>query len=259
MKQVLVEVCVGSLADVEASVAAGADRLELCGALELGGLTPSLGLAEAALSVSPVPVVVMVRPRAGGFRYDRHEFDVMLRDAGRFLEMGASGIVFGILDTQGRIDVPRSRELVGLAGPFESVFHRAFDFVGHPEGARRSALEALIEMGCTRVLTSGGKSTASEGAVTIGEMIAHAAGRIQILPAGGINAENVAQIVQATGANQVHIGASAPQSDGSITGAPSIQICDGRFMQGTAYRAVAGEVVAATVAALSIGDVSGDT
>ena len=134
--RILVEVCVGSVADIERAVAAGADRVELCSALELGGLTPSLGLVETALAASPIPVVVMLRPRAGGFRYDRHEFAAMLRDAERFLDLGASGVVFGILNEHGQIDVARCGELLRSAGAAQTIFHRAFDFVRDQRAAR---------------------------------------------------------------------------------------------------------------------------
>jgi copper homeostasis protein len=245
---ILLEVCVGSVADVEAALAAGADRLELCSALELGGLTPSTALVEATLSVSPVPIVVMVRPRAGGFCYDDHEFKMMLRDACRFLEMGASGIVFGILDRQGRIDRPRSQDLIHLADSFETVFHRAFDFVRD----RRSAIDQLAEMECSRILTSGGKHNAHAGASALRALITYAGRRIEILPAGGINAENAAEIVRIAGCNQVHIGASMPQDDGSIDDTGGVQLCDSRFMKGTSYRGVAADAVSATVAALQV-------
>src|SRR5687768_16248646 len=111
-RRVLVEVCVGSVADIEAAATAGADRAELCGGLEAGGLTPSLGLVETALAAGRLPIVAMLRPRAGGFAYDRHEFDAMLRDARRFVELGVSGVVFGMFQRQGVVDRARSRELV---------------------------------------------------------------------------------------------------------------------------------------------------
>jgi copper homeostasis protein len=249
--QVLLEVCVGSVADAEAAVAAGADRLELCGALELGGLTPSLGLVEAVVAISPIPVVAMVRPRAGGFRYDRDEFAVMLRDAQRFLDMGASGIVFGILDQYGRIDAARSRELVSLAASVGSVFHRAFDFVAD----QRTALDTLIETHCQRVLTSGGQSTAVAGAAAIRELAQHAAGRIEVLPGGGVNAGTIAEIVRVTGCRQVHIGASTMCDDGSIHDGSGIELCDRRFMQGVSYRAVKADAVATAKATLKVIDV----
>lgn len=244
--QILLEVCVGSVADVEAAMSAGADRLELCSALEVGGLTPSLGLVEAVLAISPVPVVVMVRPRAGGFCYDAHEFAVMLRDAGRFLEMGASGIVFGILDRAGQIDVARSQELVHLADELDTVFHRAFDFVAD----QRAALDALIGIGCARVLTSGGAATAYGGAPRIRELIVQAAVQIGILPGGGINAANAAQLVRATGCTQIHVGGSVVQDDGSIASSTPIQLNDSRCASGVAYRAVDATAVAAVASAL---------
>ncbi len=200
---VLLEVCVGSIADIEAAIAAGADRAELCGGLELGGLTPSIGLMECAIAVSDVPVIVMLRPRAGGFCYDRHEFATMLVDAERFLDFGASGVAFGVLDRGGNVDVARVREIVQRIGAAESVFHRAFDIVAD----QRAAIDQLAVIGCTRVLTSGGKATANEGADTIRELIVHANGRIEVLPAGGIRPDNVVDLVRHTGCTQVHMGA----------------------------------------------------
>src|SRR5262245_25071201 len=120
--RILVEVCVGSLADVMAATAAGADRVELCGGLELGGLTPSIGAVETVLENCSVPTVVMVRLRAGGFCYDRHEFAAMLRDTERFLSLGASGVVFGILDRNRHIDAARAREIVDRVATRETVF-----------------------------------------------------------------------------------------------------------------------------------------
>ena len=243
---VLVEVCVGSIADIENAVAAGADRVELCGALELGGLTPSIGLLELALQVAKVPVVVMLRPRAGRFRYDDYEFRTMLRDLERVLNAGAAGIVFGILDEQGRVDAPRCRELIRLAGGATTVFHRAFDFIAD----QRAALEALSELGITRVLTSGGQPNTAEGAAALRGLINHSAGRIEIMPGGAIRAGNVLEIVRATGCNQVHIGAATSLSDGSITEPARIELVDRRFSHGTAHRGVLGEAVSEVVAAL---------
>jgi copper homeostasis protein len=164
----------------------------------------------------------------------------MLRDAGRFLELGASGIVFGILDQKRQIDVARSRELVDLAGSVESVFHRAVDCVRN----QKKAIDSLIELECTRVLTSGGKPKAHEGIEVIRGLIKHAKEQIEILPGGGINAANLAKIVRVTRCTQVHIGASTVRDDGSILGTKGIELCDRRFMQGAIYRAVAVDAVA---------------
>lgn len=244
--KVELEVSVGSVADVEAAVAGGADRLELCSAPELGGLTPSAGLVEQALGASRVPVVVMLRPRAGGFYYDRHEFAAMLADAERFLDSGASGVVFGVLDRGGRIDLARSREIIERAGAAQTVFHRAFDFLLD----QRAGLDELVEARCTRVLTSGGKPTAREGAAAIRELILQAAGRIDLLPAGQVRAENVVDLVRDTGCTQLHLGPAKAVDDGSIIGEPGVELCDARFMRGYLHRAVSSDAVAATLAAL---------
>jgi copper homeostasis protein len=246
--RVLLEVCVGSAADVDAAVSAGADRVELCSGLELGGLTPSIGLVETVLASSSVPVIAMVRPRAGGFLYDRHEFEAMLRDAEQMLAMGASGVAFGILDEHGRVDAIRSRELVERAGGRETVFHRAFDFATD----QREALDAVIAIGCTRILTSGGRPTASGGAANLAELIRLAGDRVEVMPGGGVNARNVADIVRATECRQVHMGASGPKNDRSICVDASIELCDRRFMQGSHHRIVMYEAVAATAAALAV-------
>ena len=162
------------------------------------------------------------------------------------LWMGVAGIVFGILDRQGRVDVTRSREIIARAGPLSTVFHRAFDFLAD----QPTALAALADIGCTRVLTSGGQPTALEGVRQIETLIAQAVSRIEVLPGGGIRADNVLQIVQATGCNQIHIGVSYPRDDQSATAFAGIELCDSRFMHGTAYRAVSGDAVLKTKTAL---------
>jgi copper homeostasis protein len=243
---VLVEVCAGSIADIESAVAAAAERVELCSALELGGLTPSIGLVERALEQSRVPIVAMLRPRAGGFRYDRHEFAAMLADAERFIEMGVAGIVFGVLNKGGAFDVVRSREVVERAGAAQAVFHRAFDFVAD----QRAAMDQLIEVGCTRILTSGGKPSAIEGAAVIRELICHSKDQIEVLPAGRILANHVVDLVRCTSCTQVHLGAGTAIDDGTITGQSGIELCDARFLRGHAHRAVAGDAVRSVIAAL---------
>ena len=243
---IIVEVCVGSLTDVDVSVAAGADRVELCSGLELGGLTPSIGLAEAVLEFVSIPTMLMVRPRAGGFCYDRHEFAAMLCDAERFLEIGAAGIVFGILNPSGSIDLPRVREIVAMTKPRDAVFHRAFDFVTD----WRQEMDALIEVGCTRILTSGCMSTAIAGVATLREMIDFAAGRIEILPGGGIRANNVVEIVQRTQCHQIHLGAATDIDDGSLSASSRIGVSAPSLPGGASHRAVDGAAVAATLSAL---------
>lgn len=230
----LLEVCVGSLDDARAAEAAGADRIELCGALELGGLTPSAGLIEQVLGEVNLPCVVMLRPRAGGFGYSPHEFRCMQLDAQRALDLGAAGIVFGMLTPQASIDRSRVASLVQIAAERQTVFHRAFDFISD----KSAALETLVELGVTRILTSGGPPTASEGADILRQLIATAAGRIEILPAGGIQSATIAPLQAETGCTQLHVGAATAQHDQSVAAEASASLCDLSRLADGAYRAV---------------------
>lgn len=233
-KRILLEVCVGSLDDALAAKAAGANRIELCGGLELGGLTPSAGLVEQVVGEVDLPCVVMLRPRAGGFGYSPHEFRCMQLDAQRALDLGAAGIVFGLLTPQARIDRQRVESLVRIAAGRQTVFHRAFDFVSN----KSAALETLVELGVTRILTSGGPPTASEGADSLRQLIATAADRIEILPAGGIQPTTIATLQAKTGCTQVHVGAATAQHDQSVAAEASASLCDLSRLAGGAYRAV---------------------
>ncbi len=197
---VLLEIAIASVDDALAAKSGGADRVELNAALALGGLTPSLGTLVEVKAAVDLPVLVMIRPRAAGFAYSAADFKVMQRDADLSLAHGAAGIVFGILTPDGRVDMDRCRQLARQAAGHEVVFHRAFDVTADPF----EALDQLIELGITRVMTSGQEETAYNGSQRIAELICRAAGRIAVLPAGGINRFTVADIVARTGCNQVH-------------------------------------------------------
>jgi copper homeostasis protein len=238
--RVLLEVCVGSLADARAAADAGAGRLELCSALELGGLTPSLALVEQVVGEVDLPVVVMLRPRCGGFCYSDDEARGMLRDAELALAAGASGLAFGFLETSGLIDVPRTNKLVELAGGKQTVFHRAFDFV--PNLA--AALDVLIDLGVTRVLTTGGATSAIEGAESLRQLIDRAMDRIEILPGGGISAVHVVQLVAASGCKQIHVGAATSDDDKSIAADEAARFCDLPRLSTGQQRVVDGRTVA---------------
>lgn len=199
MSDILLEVAVTTVDEATRAAAAGADRLELCSALEVGGVTPSISTFLAAREAVGIPIWVLVRPRPGGFHYSPSEFDTLKRDAEWFLIHGAKGIVTGVLTVTGEIDSERSAELVRLANG-AAVFHRAFDLL--PD--RIAALETLIGLGCRRVLTSGGAATALEGAEEIAKLIRAARGRIEILPGGGIAPDNVQELIRRTGCTQVH-------------------------------------------------------
>jgi copper homeostasis protein len=199
--QRILEVCLTSADEARAAEVAGADRLELNTALELNGLTPSPGVLQSVLEATALPVIAMVRPRPGGFCPSDSDFAATQIDAEWLCESGAAGIAFGILHADGSIDVEhcrRIREIVAARG--EVVFHRAFDAVADPF----VALEQLIDLGFTRVMTSGGAPTALAGAEIIRQLIERARERIEILPAGGIGPDNARQLVARTGCRQIH-------------------------------------------------------
>lgn len=197
----MVEIVCQSVADAINATKGGAGRIELCSALPLGGLTPTIGLLAAVKAVTPLPIMAMVRPRPGGFYYSDEELKVMEADARLLIQNGADGIVFGCLTEEGAVDIPACRRLVAVAEGHQTVFHRAFDCVSDLP----TALNHLIALGITRILTSGGRGTAIEGAATIASLIHQANGHIEILPGGGIRAHNVRELVTKTGANQVHL------------------------------------------------------
>ena len=205
MPKVLLEVCCGSADDVIQAKLAGADRAELCSDLFHGGLTPSIGSLRVAKRETGLPIMAMVRPREGGFCYTEAEFAVCLEDARLLLENGADGLVFGFLHQDGRIDTERTRQLLELAQSAgkQAVFHRAIDVV--PDW--REAIDLLAELGLTRILSSGQEPDVSLGTETIREMIAYAAGRIEIMPGAGITARNFARVLAETGADQIHVAA----------------------------------------------------
>ncbi len=211
MQTGLLEICCGSAEDAIEAAAGGADRVELCSALFLGGLTPSLGSLAEVKQRTQIPVIAMSRPRQAGFCYSATEFAVMERDADLLLENGADGIVFGILNADGTVDVKRTRAMRERIGSRQAVFHRAFDVTPHPF----RALEELIDLGITRLLTSGQKNGAPEGADMIKQLRERAEGRIEVLPGAGITVENVRQLVAQTGCTQVHLTAFSQQQDTS--------------------------------------------
>jgi copper homeostasis protein len=212
------EVCTASVEDCVKAERGGADRVELNCALLLGGLTPSLGALRESRAAVRLPIIVMIRPRPAGFCYSRAEFTVMQRDTELALGEKADGIAFGILTAAGAVDVPRCRRMVKLAAGRQAVFHRAFDVVRDP----LKALEQLIDMGLTRIMTSGQEASAYNGAAQIAEYVRRAAGRIEILPAGGINRFTVADVIKRTGCNQIHASLSAACRDFSASGRPQV-------------------------------------
>jgi copper homeostasis protein len=199
-RNVLLEVCVESIDYAIAAQRAKADRIELCSDLACDGITPSVGLMEAAREHLRIPVHVLIRPRPGDFFYSAREFDVMRRDIENAKCLGMDGIVLGLLTKNHHVDVPRTRELVELASPLPVTFHRAFDQCR----PWRDSLEAVIQTGARRLLTSGGSRSAMEGRSVLAQFARYAKDRIVIMPAGGVSPANVLRIVRASAAREIH-------------------------------------------------------
>lgn len=202
MSKIVIEVCVDSVASACAAESGGAGRIELCSNLFEGGVTPSTGLIELVRKKVEIGLHVMIRPRGGDFCYDDDEFEVMRRDVISAKQSGADGVVFGILDLDGHVDVERTRHLIELARPLTATFHRAFDM----SADLFRALEDVCSAGADRILTSGGQQTSVLGREMITRLVLAANGKISIMPGSGINEHNAAGIIQETGARDIHVG-----------------------------------------------------
>ncbi|WP_130618150.1 copper homeostasis protein CutC [Dyella amyloliquefaciens] len=206
----VLEVAANSLDSALAAQAGGAGRIELCTALELGGLTPSHGEIALVREHVRLPLYVLIRPRAGDFLYSEHERATMRRDIEACAALGCDGVVFGVLDADGDVDMDCCSELAAAAGRMGITFHRAFDLVRDPE----RALEDLISLRAERVLTSGGARSALEGAERIRERIAQAHGRLVVMPGAGITPANIAHVAALTGADELHASAKRGHPSG---------------------------------------------
>ncbi len=198
-----IEVCVENTDGLIAAQNAGADRVELCASLEEGGLTPSVGMIEAALRVATIPFHVIVRPRGGDFLYSPIELEAMRSDVRHLRQLGVAGVVIGCLTAKGAIDETRMAKLVEDAGPLAVTCHRAFDMTADPI----AAIEALVRVGVHRVLTSGQRATAEEGIPTLQRIVAAASGRIGIMACGELTASNIARVRQAVQPDEMHFAA----------------------------------------------------
>jgi len=205
IKPVNLEVCANSVTSALAAQEGGAVRVELCENLKEGGTTPSHGQILMARKLLHIKLYVLIRPRGGDFLYSDLEYQIMMADIRYCIDAGCDGVVIGMLNPDGSIDTERCLEMARLARQWGLgvTFHRAFDMCANQD----KALEEIIEMGCERILTSGGKSTAMEGATVINHLVQKARGRISIMPGSGVSEANVADLVHFTGVTEVHSSA----------------------------------------------------
>lgn len=203
------EVCVGTLAGVRAALRGGACRVELCSALEVGGITPSAALVEEAVTVG-IPVHVLIRPRGGDFLYTADEVRLMAADIRRVVALGARGVVIGALREDGTVDTDACRRMIEAAEGASVTFHRAFDLCRDAS----AALETVISLRCQRLLTSGQAASAPEGIGTLRAMVSQAAGRLSVMAGAGVNSSNAAGILRRTGCHELH--ASCKHTVGSL-------------------------------------------
>jgi len=219
----LLEICVDSPDSALIAQAGGADRIELCCALECGGLTPSPGLLQQVRSLLSIPLQVLIRPRSGDFYYSGREFELMREDILFAKQNGADGVVIGILLPDGRIDIARTKDLVETARPLSVTFHRAFDFSRDPH----QALEDVISTGADRILSSGQAQSALLGISLLSELVALAGERIIIMPGAGINSQNVMEIIHKTKATEIHLSASKAVQSRMLFCNPSLSLLGG--------------------------------
>ena len=215
----LLEVCCGNLESVDAAVAGGAQRIELCSALEVDGLTPPVEWIREVRKRYPSLIVhVLVRSRAGDFVYTGEEVETMAAQVEAALEAGADGIVIGCLTAGGDVDIPAMEQLVRTVSRVSITFHRAFDVCKRPF----DALEQIIALGCDRILTSGQGPTVVEGSDMLRELRKRAAGRIIILPGGGVTPRNAGRILAMTGCTEIHASASETLDGKKVTSAAKV-------------------------------------
>ncbi|MDO4345084.1 MAG: copper homeostasis protein CutC [Eubacteriales bacterium] len=201
MNPYLLEVCVDSTESALEAAAGGADRLELCSNLIIGGTTPSAALFREIRSMTDIRIHALIRPRFGDFCYTNHEFHIMLEEVKQFAALGAEGIVIGILKPDGNLDLERMRLLIEAAGDMSVTLHRAFDVCRNPQ----AALHEAIDLGIRTILTSGQENSCLSGRALLDRLVKEAAGRIDILAGAGINASVIRTLAESTGVRSFHM------------------------------------------------------
>ena len=203
------ELCAYSVDACRVAARLGVNRVELCASPAEGGVTPSLATIERVAEIEGLDLSVMIRPRGGDFLYSNEEFETMLRDIEHALKAGATGVVFGILTAEGRVDVERTRRLVEAAEGLETTFHRAVDMCDDYE----QAVEDIIATGCKRILTSGGYDKAIDGIENISRAVAISKGRIEIMAGSGVGSTNARELI-GVGVDALHFSAKSTTMGG---------------------------------------------
>lgn len=214
------EICAASIASCLAAAEGGANRIELCDNLLEGGTTPSYATIALAREKVKIDLYPIIRPRGGDFLYSDLEFEVMKKDIELCKQLGCNGVVIGILLPNGRVDKDRCRILTQLAWPMGVTFHRAFDMTDNPF----EALEDIISIGCERILTSGARNTAIEGAPLLKDLLERANDRIAIMAGSGVRATNIAQLIQSTGITEFHTTAKAYEESKMVYRNPNVSM-----------------------------------
>ena len=204
----ILEICIDSIESALAAKEGGADRLEVCSSLSAGGTTPSIGLVQQCIKLTQLPTMMMIRPHDGCFVYSEHDIETMLLNIESAKTIGASGVVFGCLNSNGSIEINQCRRLLNAAGSLQTTFHRAFDVGRSP----RAMLSELIELGFDRVLTSGQAESAEVGRQLIADLVSVASGKVVIMAGAGITPTNARAIMDATGVAELHASASVSKS-----------------------------------------------
>lgn len=218
------EICVDCLESALAAQQGGAHRIEICGSLASGGTTPSLGLVRQCIQRCQIPGVVMIRPNDAGFVYNEDDIRTMLHDIQVVKQLGVQGVVFGALTPEGDVDVRAMKQLIEASRPLQVTFHRAFDVAGEP----LKALDAIIELGIDRLLTSGQSATAENGVPLIQRLVDRAGDRLTVMAGAGINRSNVRKIISKTKVPEIHASASVLRSE-SLSQSPEPSTHEVRF------------------------------
>lgn len=216
-----IEICANSVESAVKAQEGGAYRVELCAGIPEGGTTPSFGdIRMARQLLQKTKLHVIIRPRGGDFLYSHLELEIMIHDIKVARQLGADGVVFGCLTSDGNVDIPAMKMLMNAVGNMDVTFHRAFDMCKNPQ----EALEQIIELGCSRILTSGQEADAFKGIPLLKELVKQADGRIIIMPGCGVNPNNIRRIAEETGTSEFHFSGRSTYESGMIYRNPKVSM-----------------------------------